>query len=106
MNKLSKAMLVGVFAFVSSCSCSEQSRLNEAAANRAEAAVTMVMAVDSLNPSDEFAMEHAILEVKSVQSEYDLAGKTEESEVFRTTFEESLKQRAPKLASRILAKEQ
>ena len=82
----------------SSC---EQSKKNEAARERALQAVEMVLAVDTVQPVDSFALEHAILMAKAVESEYQIAGDEETAEAFREAFEETLSERNPELAAQL-----
>ena len=82
----------------SSC---EQSKKNEAARERALQAVEMVLAVDTVQPVDSFALEHAILMAKAVESEYQIAVDEETAEAFREAFEEALSERNPELAAQL-----
>lgn len=85
---------------VGASSC-EQSKKNEAARERALQAVEMVLAVDTVQPVDSFALEHAILMAKAVESEYQIAGDEETAEAFREAFEETLSERNPELAAQL-----
>ena len=85
---------------VGTSSC-EQSKKNEAARERALQAVEMVLAVDTVQPVDSFALEHAILMAKAVESEYQIAGDEETAEAFREAFEETLSERNPELAAQL-----
>ena len=85
---------------VGASSC-EQSKKNEAARERALQAVEMVLAVDTVQPVDSFALEHAILMAKAVESEYQIAGDEETAEAFREAIEEALSERNPELAAQL-----
>ena len=92
-------IIIAVVAMVGASSC-EQSKKNEAARERALQAV--VLAVDTVQPVDSFALEHAILMAKAVESEYQIAGDEETAEAFREAFEEALSERNPELAAQLL----
>lgn len=94
-------IIIAVVAMVGTSSC-EQSKKNEAARERALQAVEMVLAVDTVQPVDSFALEHAILMAKAVESEYQIAGDEETAEAFREAFEETLSERSPHLAAQLL----
>ena len=93
-------IIIAIVAMVGASSC-EQSKKNEAARERALQAVEMVLAVDTVQPVDSFALEHAILMAKAVESEYQIAGDEETAEAFREAFEETLSERNPELAAQI-----
>ena len=93
-------IIIAVVAMVGASSC-EQSKKNEAARERALQAVEMVLAVDTVQPVDSFALEHAILMAKAVESEYQIAGDEETAEAFREAFEETLSERNPELAAQL-----
>ena len=93
-------IIIAIVAMVGASSC-EQSKKNEAARERALQAVEMVLAVDTVQPVDSFALEHAILMAKAVESEYQIAGDEETAEAFRETFEEALSERNPELAAQL-----
>ena len=82
-------IIIAFVAMVGASSC-EQSKKNEAARERALQAVEMVLAVDTVQPVDSFALEHAILMAKAGESEYQIAGDEETAEAFREAFEETL----------------
>ena len=94
-------IIIAIVAMVGASSC-EQSKKNEAARERALQAVEMVLAVDTVQPVDSFALEHAILMAKAVESEYQIAGDEEAAEAFREAFEEALSERNPELAAQLL----
>lgn len=94
-------IIIAIVAMVGASSC-EQSKKNEAARERALQAVEMVLAVDTVQPVDSFALEHAILMAKAVESEYQIAGDEETAEAFREAFEETLSERNPELAAQLL----
>lgn len=102
MKIIAKLMIVAVMAVAGSCSCSEQSKLNDEARARAAESVGKVLAVVRTQPVDSFALENALLEVKSVQSGYAIAGNEESAEEFRKAFEEALTDSAPQLAAKII----
>ena len=85
---------------VGASSC-EQSKKNEAARERALQAVEMVLAVDTVQPVDSFALENVILVSKAVESEYLINGEEETAEAFREAFEEALSERNPELAAQL-----
>ena len=85
---------------VGASSC-EQSKKNEAARERALQAVEMVLAVDTVQPVDSFALENVILVAKAVESEYLINGEEETAEAFREAFEEALSERNPELAAQL-----
>ena len=93
-------IIIAIVAMVGASSC-EQSKKNEAARERALQAVEMVLAVDTVQPVDSFALEHAILMAKAVESEYQIAGDEETAEAFREAFEETLSERNPELAAQL-----
>ena len=93
-------IIIAVVAMAGASSC-EQSKKNEAARERALQAVEMVLAVDTVQPVDSFALEHAILMAKTVESEYQIAGDEETAEAFREAFEETLSERNPELAAQL-----
>ena len=93
-------IIIAIVAMVGASSC-EQSKKNEAARERALQAVEMVLAVDTVQPVDSFALEHAILMAKAVESEYQIAGDEEPAEAFREAFEEALSERNPELAAQL-----
>ena len=93
-------IIIAFVAMVGASSC-EQSKKNEAARERALQAVEMVLAVDTVQPVDSFALEHAILMAKAVESEYQIAGDEETAEAFREAFEETLSERNPELAAQL-----
>ena len=93
-------IIIAVVAMVGASSC-EQSKKNEAARERALQAVEMVLAVDTVQPVDSFALEHAILMAKAVESEYQIAGDEETAEAFREAFGETLSERNPELAAQL-----
>lgn len=93
-------IIIAIVAMVGASSC-EQSKKNEAARERALQAVEMVLAVDTVQPVDSFALEHAILMAKAVESEYQIAGDEETAEAFREAFEEVLSERNPELAAQL-----
>ena len=101
MKRLIYYIIIAVVAMVGTSSC-EQSKKNEAARERALQAVEMVLAVDTVQPVDSFALEHAILMAKAVESEYQIAGDEETAEAFREAFEETLSERNPELAAQLL----
>ena len=100
MKRLIYYIIIAVVAMVGTSSC-EQSKKNEAARERALQAVEMVLAVDTVQPVDSFALEHAILMAKAVESEYQIAGDEETAEAFREAFEEALSERNPELAAQL-----
>ena len=85
---------------VGASSC-EQSKKNEAARERALQAVEMVLAVDTVQPVDSFALENVILVAKAVESEYLINGEEETAEAFREAFEDALSERNPELAAQL-----
>ena len=93
-------IIIAVVAMVGASSC-EQSKKNEAARERALQAVEMVLAVDTVQPVDSFALEHVILVAKAVESEYLINGEEETAEAFREAFEEALSERNPELAAQL-----
>ncbi|MDD6025086.1 MAG: hypothetical protein PUD26_00605 [bacterium] len=101
MKRLIYYIIIAIVAMVGASSC-EQSKKNEAARERALQAVEMVLAVDTVQPVDSFALEHAILMAKAVESEYQIAGDEETAEAFREAFEETLSERSPHLAAQLL----
>ena len=100
MKRLIYYIIIAIVAMVGASSC-EQSKKNEAARERALQAVEMVLAVDTVQPVDSFALEHAILMAKAVESEYQIAGDEETAEEFREAFEEALSARNPELAAQL-----
>ena len=100
MKRLIYYIIIAIVAMVGASSC-EQSKKNEAARERALQAVEMVLAVDTVQPVDSFALEHAILMAKAVESEYQIAGDEETAEAFREAFEETLSERNPELAAQL-----
>ena len=100
MKRLIYYIIIAVVAMVGASSC-EQSKKNEAARERALQAVEMVLAVDTVQPVDSFALEHAILMAKAVESEYQIACDEETAEAFREAFEEALSERNPELAAQL-----
>ena len=100
MKRLIYYIIIAVVAMAGASSC-EQSKKNEAARERALQAVEMVLAVDTVQPVDSFALEHAILMAKAVESEYQIAGDEETAEAFREAFEETLSERNPELAAQL-----
>ena len=100
MKRLIYYIIIAVVAMAGASSC-EQSKKNEAARERALQAVEMVLAVDTVQPVDSFALEHAILLAKAVESEYQIAGDKETAEAFREAFEEALSERNPELAAQL-----
>ena len=101
MKRLIYYIIIAIVAMVGASSC-EQSKKNEVARERALQAVEMVLAVDTVQPVDSFALEHAILMAKAVESEYKIAGDEETAEAFREAFEETLSERNPELAAQLL----
>ena len=93
-------IIIAVVAMVGASSC-EQSKKNEAARERALQAVEMVLAVDTVQPVDSFALENVILVAKAVESEYLINGEEETAEAFREAFEETLSERNPELAAQL-----
>ena len=100
MKRLIYYIIIAVVVMVGASSC-EQSKKNEAARERALQAVEMVLAVDTVQPVDSFALEHAILMAKAVESEYQIAVDEETAEAFREAFEEALSERNPELAAQL-----
>ena len=100
MKRLIYYIIIAIVAMVGASSC-EQSKKNEAARERALQAVEMVLAVDTVQPVDSFALEHAILMAKAVESEYQIAGDEETAEAFREAFEDDLSERNPELAAQL-----
>ena len=93
-------IIIAVVAMAGASSC-EQSKKNEAARERALQAVEMVLAVDTVQPVDSFALENVILVAKAVESEYLINGEEETAEAFREAFEETLSERNPELAAQL-----
>ena len=93
-------IIIAVVAMVGASSC-EQSKKNEAARERALQAVEMVLAVDTVQPVDSFALENVILVAKAVESEYLINGEEETAEAFREAFEDALSERNPELAAQL-----
>ena len=93
-------IIIAFVAMVGASSC-EQSKKNEAARERALQAVEMVLAVDTVQPVDSFALENVILVAKAVESEYLINGEEETAEAFREAFEETLSERNPELAAQL-----
>lgn len=101
MKNLLKLTIVALVAIVFATSCSEQSKKNKEARECARQVVEMVLAVDTVQPVDSFALERAILMAKAVESEYVLSGDEEAAEAFREAFEETLSERKPDLAAQL-----
>lgn len=101
MKNLLKLIIVALVAIVFASSCSEQSKKNKEARECAHQVVEMVLAVDTVQPVDSFALERAILMAKAVESEYVLSGDKEAAEAFREAFEEALSERKPDLAAQL-----
>ena len=101
MKNLLKLIIVALVAIVFATSCSEQSKKNDEARECARQVVEMVLAVDTVQPVDSFALERAILMAKAVESEYVLAGDNEAAEAFREAFDEALSERNPNLAEQL-----
>ena len=101
MKNLLKLIIVALVAIVFATSCSEQSKKNKEARECARQVVEMVLAVDTVQPVDSFALERAILMAKAVESEYALSGDKEAAEAFREAFEEALSERKPDLAAQL-----
>ena len=100
MKRLLKFIIIALIVIVGASSC-EQSKKNEAARERALQAVEMVLAVDTVQPVDSFALENVILVAKAVESEYLINGEEETAEAFREAFEETLSERNPELAAQL-----
>ena len=100
MKRLINYIIIAVVAMVGASSC-EQSKKNEAARERALQAVEMVLAVDTVQPVDSFALEHAILMAKAPESEYQIAGDEATAEASREALEETLSARNPELAAQL-----
>ena len=101
MKRLLKFIIIALIVIVGASSCSEQRKKNEEARELAGKMVEMVLAVDTVQPVDSFALERAILMAKAVESEYVLAGDNEAAEAFREAFEEALSERKPDLAAQL-----
>ena len=96
-----KFIIIALIVIVGARSCSEQRKKNEEARELAGKMVEMVLAVDTVQPVDSFALEHAILMAKAVESEYQIAGDESIAEAFREAFEEALSERNPELAAQL-----
>ena len=101
MKNLLKLIIVALVAIVFATSCSEQSKKNKEARECARQVVEMVLAVDTVQPVDSFALENVILVAKAVESEYLINGEEETAEAFREAFEETLSERSPHLAAQL-----
>lgn len=101
MKRLLKFIIIALIVIVGASSCSEQRKKNEEARELAGKMVEMVLAVDTVQPVDSFALEHAILMAKAVESEYQIAGDEETAEAFREAFEDALSERNPELAAQL-----
>ena len=100
--KILLQIATSAFAMLNICSCStEQSKLNEEAQHRAIEAASVVIAVDSVKPVDSIALQSAILDAKSIQSEYIIAGNEEASKEFDKAFRNTIIERNPQLGSLI-----
>ena len=101
MKRLLKFIIIALIVIVGASSCSEQRKKNEEARELAGKMVEMVLAVDTVQPVDSFALENVILVAKAVESEYLINGEEETAEAFREAFEEALSERNPELAAQL-----
>ena len=106
MKQLLKFIIIVLIVIVGASSCSEQRKKNDEARELARKMVEMVLAVDTVQPVDSFALENVILLAKAVESEYQLNGEEETAEVFSEAFEEALSERAPNLAAQLFDAEE
>ena len=86
---------------LAACTSPAQRKSNTEAEAAARNAAEAVIAIDTIEPVDSFALERAILDAKATQSRYDINGNQEASEVFDRTFRDVIGSRRPELAKLI-----
>ena len=86
---------------LSACTGKEQRQANHQAEQEARNAAETVLAIDSVEPVDSFALERAILDAKALQSQYIISDNQEASEIFDKTFRETITQRQTQLAQEL-----
>lgn len=92
---------IALVATLAACTSPAQRKSNTEAEAAARNAAEAVIAIDTIEPVDSFALERAILDAKATQSRYDINGNQEASEVFDRTFREVIGSRRPELAKLI-----
>lgn len=83
------------------CSSPAQRKANHEAEAEARQAAEVVLAIDSIEPVDSFALERAILDAKAVQSRWQIDGNQEAYDNFDRTFRDMISTRRPQLAEQI-----
>ena len=86
-------------ALATACSGPSQRQANHEAEGRK--AAEAVLAIDTVEPVDSFALERAILEAKAVQSRYISAGNQEAADNFHRAFSTIIGERKPDLAQQL-----
>ena len=83
------------------CTSPSQRKANHEAEAEARKAAEAVLAIDTVEPVDSFALERAILEAKAVQSRYISAGNQEAADNFHRAFSTIIGERKPDLAQQL-----
>ncbi|MGN0213450.1 MAG: hypothetical protein ACI4AH_01420 [Muribaculaceae bacterium] len=99
MTKIKHLLIpVALLALATACAGSSQHKANHQAEAEGRQAAEAVLAIDTVEPVDSFALERAILEAKALQSRYILEGNQEASDNFHRSFCSTISQRKPELA--------
>ena len=88
-------------ALATACSGASQRQANHVAEAEGRKAAEAVLAIDTVEPVDSFALERAILEAKAVQSRYISAGNQEAADNFHRAFSTIIGERKPDLAQQL-----
>lgn len=83
------------------CTSPSQRKANHEAEAEARKAAEAVLAIDTVEPVDSFALERAILEAKATQSLYIAAGNQEAADNFHRAFSATIRERKPDLAEQL-----
>ena len=84
-----------LLALAAACTSPSQRKANHEAEAEARKAAEAVLAIDTVEPVDSFALERAILEAKATQSRYIAAGNQEAADNFHRTFSANIKASKP-----------
>ena len=90
-----------LLALAAACTSPSQRKANHEAEAEARKAAEAVLAIDTVEPVDSFALERAILEAKATQSRYIAAGNQEAADNFHRTFSATISERKPDLAEQL-----
>lgn len=88
-------------ALATACSGPSQRQANHEAEAEGRKAAEAVLAIDTVEPVDSFALERAILEAKAVQSRYISTGNQEAADNFHRAFSAIIGERKPDLAQQL-----